>query len=123
MPWDERHLDGDLVEVRAVDCDGRDCPLGIITLAQVVEARDGTPTEARDDARLAVTDETLILGCGPNDGREAISFDDLVRSRGTEVEGEMPTSVWIGDGVSGDAAGDDGIFPVRASQVVSGSCG
>ena len=123
MPWDERHLDGDLVEVRVLDCAAADCPLGIISLARVVEVVDGTPTEARGDTRLAITDETLILGCGPADGRESISFDDLARSRDTEVIGQMPTSVWIGDGDSGDAAGDDGIFPMRASQVVSGSCG
>ena len=120
LPWDARQLDGDLVEVRTVDCSGRDCPLGIITLARVVEVIDGTPTGSRGDTRLAITDKTLILGCGPADGREAISFDDLARSRGSEVEGEMPTSVWIGDGdtsVKGDGAVE------RAGQVVSGSCG
>ena len=81
---------------------------------------DGTPTGARGDTRLAITDETLILGCGPDDGREVISFDDLARSRTTEVIGEMPTSVWIGNGsttVDGDAALE------RSRQVVSGSCG
>ncbi len=120
LPWDERQLDGDLIEVRTVDCSGRDCPLGIISLTQVVEVHDGTPTGARGDTRLAITDETLILGCGPDDGREVISFDDLARSRTTEVIGEMPTSVWIGNGsttVDGDAALE------RSRQVVSGSCG
>ena len=123
LPWDERQLDGDLVEVRAVGCTGRDCPLGVISLTLVVEVSDGVAAGSRADTRVAITDDTVLLGCGPTDGRERISFDDLLRSRRTEVIGEMPTSVWIADAANSETGGDDAPFPLRASQVVSGSCG
>ena len=118
VPWDERDLDGDLVELRASECSGHRCPLGTATLSDTVAVSAGAPAEPLGEVQVVITEATLLMGCGPSDGREPISFDDLARSRSTEVIGEMPTAVWLAD-----PADEDPSTPGRALQIVSGSCG
>lgn len=66
---------------------------------------------------IAITDETLLLACGPTDARAPITFRHLVEMMTGNVGG-MPTTVWI-DGEIDRASAD----PLQALQVLSGSCG
>lgn len=116
LPWDQRSLEGDLVDLRRTDCSGRDCPLGIGTIVDAVEVKNGEPSTPRAKAQFAITADTHLFGCGPENGREAITFEELLERR-TDVVGEEPTVVWTA------TAGVDDSDPVTATQVSTGSCG
>ena len=117
LPWDDQAFEGDLTEVRPADCSNNDCPLGIATLADVSSEPGPQRTGSGVQIQVTITDETVLVGCGPTDGHVFITFDELVDSV-AQIEGEIPASVWVVDGVDPDAAD-----PVTATQVVSGSCG
>lgn len=117
LPWGDQALEGNLIDVRPSDCSNGNCPLGIATLADVSSEPGGERTGSGVQTQIAITDETVLVGCGPTDGSVFITFDELVDSM-AQVEGEIPASVWVVDGVDTDAA-----ELVPATQVVSGSCG
>ena len=120
LPWDRVDLKGRLLGVddrRDEGCTSATCELGMFTITDAVAVTSSGSWVSITDTGLIVTEKTLLLGCGPSDARERISFEQFL-ARPLEVTGEIPTVVWTAGGVDGQPPD-----PVVAAQVVSGSCG
>lgn len=122
LPWDRVDLEGGLLGIddrRKEDCTTDTCVLGMFTITDAVAATSSGSRLPIADTRLLVTEETQLLGCGPSDARERISFDQFL-ARPSEVTGESPTAVWVW--TTGGVNEQPPDLAV-AAQVVSGSCG
>lgn len=120
LPWDRVDLEGRLLGIddrRNEGCTSGTCELGRFTITDAVAVTSSGDRVPIADTRLIVTEKTVLLGCGPSDARERISFEQFL-ARPSEVTGEIPTVVWTAGGVDGQPPD-----PVVAAQVVSGSCG
>jgi hypothetical protein len=113
-------LEGRLLDIedrRKEDCTTDTCVLGLFTITDALAATSAGTQVPIGETRLAVTEETQLLGCGPSDGRALITFDEFL-AMPSELTGEVPTVVWTAGGVDGQPPD-----PAVAAQVVSGSCG
>ncbi|MGB3411217.1 MAG: hypothetical protein WBA45_08455 [Microthrixaceae bacterium] len=117
LEWQDRDLIGNLVRIRLTDCKDSDCPLGHGTISDAEAARPDGTTVPIGDVEIAITKETRFFGCGSNDARVRVGYEDFI---GGEDQNFAATSVvvWTAEEISGDS-----VQPVEALQINGGICG